>query len=182
MRRTFITKKTHYTGSFRICAALWGTFIIFFISKSFLSSRLCGKWVTFISLQIQIVQPRATVLSSECLELFYSRGQSSDSLSEDYLEAFALFSSVGKNTLWNLLMQIQEDHVWAAAQHWELLMSQSCNNLAQSLQSKHPGIFMIPAFCCMNGAFSWLLKKIFCILLLCKNWILVSSVTAGEMQ
>lgn len=99
MRRTFITKKTHYTGSFRICAALWGTFIIFFISKSFLSSRLCGKWVTFISLQIQIVQPRATVLSSECLELFYSRGQSCDSLSEDYLEAFALFSSVGKNEI-----------------------------------------------------------------------------------
>lgn len=52
MHWTFITKKTHYTGSFRICTVLWGTFIILFISKSFLSSRRCGKWVTFILLQI----------------------------------------------------------------------------------------------------------------------------------
>lgn len=91
---TFITKKTHYTGSFRICTALWGTFIILFISKSFLSSRRCGKWVTFISLQTQIFQPKNTVHASECLELFHSRGHCSYSVTVKYMEAFAsaLFS------------------------------------------------------------------------------------------
>lgn len=90
---TFITKKkSHYTGSFRICAALWGTFIIFFISKSFLSSRHCRKWVTFISLQIQIFSRKKNkkiAHASEHLELFHSRGHSSYSISGKCLEEFA---------------------------------------------------------------------------------------------
>lgn len=88
-------RNPHYTGSFRICAALWGTFIIFFISKSFLCSRHCGKWVTFISLQIQIFSQKKTVHASERLELFHSRGHSSYSISGKCLE--------GCTSWWNLM-------------------------------------------------------------------------------
>lgn len=36
-------QRTHYTGPFRVCAALWGTFIIFFMSKYFWGNRCSVK-------------------------------------------------------------------------------------------------------------------------------------------
>lgn len=104
-----------------------------------------------------------TVHASECLELFHSRGIVVTAFQGSVWKRFHLpccLSSVGENT-WDLLavrpMQMREDHVWAAAQREELLMSNcsmksaqkhrcenvtwTISNLPQSLWSNHTALF-----------------------------------------